>query len=301
MLNWPLKKRQPNWMVVFVMSLLTLLQGCSAIQLGYNNGATLVHTYISSQIDLEPEQSLLLKDKLVGLIEWHRMNELPVIAQQLKAIEGAMQQSADQPQKVTPLQVAELNKAFQGTLARSAEHLAPALAEFMLTFKPEQLKDLQTSMDDSNSSYRKKWLPSSKAKQVKAAVEGMETRLERWYGRLGGEQKLLIQEWANAKLDDAEQKYNLRIEQQKAFMQMAGQAANRQISKPELTAALIKWFNHWQTQRDLNKGVQAMANQDLTVQLVVDVSNLASIKQRKHAAERAGAWAEDFTQLARGR
>ncbi|MDH4395512.1 MAG: DUF6279 family lipoprotein [Limnobacter sp.] len=280
------------------MGLLTLLQGCSAIQLGYNNGATFAHTYISSQIDLEPEQSALLKDKLKGLIEWHRANELPLIAKQLREVQAVMSSTAASPQKITPLQVAELNKSFQGTLTRSAEQIAPALAELLLTLNPSQMKGLQQNIEESNESYRDKWMPSNKSKRLQVAAEGMEKRLERWYGKLNDEQKLLIQEWAASKPDDADHKYAVRIEQQKTFLKLATQAANRQITQTELSAELIKWVQNWQTKREVNKGLKAMADQDRTVQLVVDVSNIANAKQRKHAAERAGGWAEDFAQLA---
>jgi hypothetical protein len=285
-------------MVIFSMGFLSLLQGCSAIQLGYNNGAAFIHTYISTQIDLEPEQSALLKDKLKSLIAWHRANELPLIAKQLKDIESVMLTPVSAPQRITAIQVAELNKAFQGTLSRSVEQIAPALAELLLTLNLDQVKSLQESIEESNETYREKWMPASKSKRLQAASEGMEKRLERWYGRLGSEQKLLIQEWANSRPDDADQKYAIRLEQQKVFMKLANLAANRHISQTELSAELIKWVHNWQTKRELNKGLKTMADQDSTVQLVVDVSNLANTKQRKQAAERAAGWAEDFTQLA---
>lgn len=301
MLKWALIQNRAKWMVLISMGLLAMLQGCSAIQLGYNNGATFIHGYVSSQIDLDDSQSALLKDKLKSLIEWHRTNELPLIAKQLKEIEAVMSAPADKPQPITALRVAELNKSFQGTLSRSVEQIAPALSELLLTLRPEQIKEIQLYIDESNENYREKWLPPTKAKQLKASAEGMEKRLERWYGRLGSEQKLLIQEWANSTLDDAEQKYALRLEQQKTFIELATKAANRQISQADLSAQLMKWFLHWQTRRELNKGLKTMADHDSTVLLVVEISNLANAKQRKHAAERAGAWAEDFTQLANKR
>lgn len=285
-------------MVAIGMGFLSLLQGCSALQLGYNNGASFLHTYISTQIDLEPEQSTLLKDKLKSLIEWHRVNELPLIAKQLKEVESVMSAPAGASHKITPLQVAELNKAFQGTVSRSVDQIAPALAELLLTLNLSQIKSLQESIEDSNQTYREKWMPASKAKRVQASAEGMEKRLERWFGRLGPEQKLLIQEWANSKPDDAEQKYALRLDQQKTFTKLATLAANRQISQSDLSTELVKWVQNWQTKRELNKGLSTMADQDSTVQLVTQVSNLANTKQRKQAAERAGSWAEDFTQLA---
>lgn len=287
--------------VIISMGIVSLLQGCSAIQLGYNNGASLAYTYISSEIDLEPEQSALLKDKLKSLIEWHRAHELPLIAAQLRQVQSAMQTPASGTHKITNVQVAELNKAFQETLNRSVERIAPALAELLLTLNLRQLKELQKSIDESNETYRDKWLPASKTKRLQVATEGMENRLERWFGRLDAEQKSLIREWAESRAEDAEHKYVLRLEQQKAFLKLANSAAQRQISQADLANELNKWFVTWQTKRELNKGLKSMAEQDSTVQLVVDVSNRASSKQRQHAAERAADWAADFEQLAKKR
>lgn len=292
-------RRFPVWVAIFSMGILSLLQGCSAIQMGYNNGASLAYTYISTEIDLEPEQSVLLKNKLKTLIEWHRTHELPLIAAQLRQVQATMQGPTSSTNKITNLQVAELNAAFQGTLNRSVEQIAPALAELLLTLNLQQVKDLQKSIDESNETYRDKWMPASKTKRLQVAAEGMEKRLERWFGRLDAEQKSMIRAWAHSKPDDAEHKYALRLEQQKTFLKLAKAAANRQISQSNLAHELIKWFETWQTKRELDKSLKTMADQDTTVQLVVDVSNQASTKQRQHAAERAGSWAADFEQLAK--
>lgn len=275
-----------------------VLGACSAIKLGYNNSATFAHTYLTSKVDFDSDQSALMKTSLRGLVEWHRNNELPLLAEELQKARLVLAPRGENLQPVTAAQVNALNQAIRTSLRRTADEAAPVIAKNMLGLWPNQISDIQEALNKSNQDYREKRMASNAAERVEKSVERMAERFERWLGDLNPKQMARIEQWAKSAANNPEQNYEKRLKRQQVFMQLVSQSANRQIDQATLTREVSHLLNDWQTPDNASEKKDFELRQQAVVDLVVDVLNAANMQQRNNAAERAASWAEDFQILA---
>ena len=54
-----------------------LLQGCSAVRLGYGNAESLARWWFDQYLDMSPEQDAMARERLARLHAWHRKTQLP--------------------------------------------------------------------------------------------------------------------------------------------------------------------------------------------------------------------------------
>ena len=275
-----------------------VLGACSAIKLGYNNSATFAHTYLTSKVDFDSDQSALMKTSLRGLVEWHRNNELPLLADELQKARLVLAPKGETIQPVNAAQVQALNQAIRTSLRRTANEAAPVIAKNMLGLWPNQIADIREALDKSNQDYREKRMASNAAERVEKSVERMAERFERWLGDLNPTQMARIEQWAKSAANDPDENYEKRLKRQQIFMQLVSQSANRQIDQATLTREVSQLLNDWQTPGNGAERKDFEFRQQALVDLVVDVLNAGNLQQRKNAADRAASWAEDFQILA---
>ena len=275
-----------------------VLGACSAIKLGYNNSATFAHTYLTSKVDFDSDQSALMKTSLRGLVEWHRNNELPLLAEELQKARLVLAPKGESLQPVTAAQVAALNQAIRTSLRRTADEAAPVIAKNMLGLWPNQIADIQEALNKSNQDYRDKRMASNAAERIEQSVERMAERFERWLGDLNPKQMARIEQWAKSAANNPQQTYEKRLKRQQVFMQLVSQSANRQIDQATLTREVSQLLNDWQTPANASEKKDFELRQQAVVDLVVDVLNAGNMEQRQNAAKRAASWAEDFQILA---
>lgn len=279
---------------LLVLASVGLLTSCSAIKLGYNNSVTIAYTYVSSKVDFSAEQSGLIKTSLAEIVQWHRRNELPILARELETARVALAANGNAVVPVSSEQVQALNQAIRDSLRRTADHAAPLIAKSMLTLTPAQIPEIQKALDKSNKEYQAERIQLNSSKQAQATAERMTERFERWLGRLNPAQEARIAKWATNDVKHATDYYQLRLDRQQLFMQLAQQAANRQIDATNLSREISSLLNAWQTPANAAEKNDNLQRRKVTVDLVVDVLNSANVAQRNNAAERAAGWAEDF-------
>lgn len=283
---------------LLLLGSVALLTACSAIKLGYNNSATIAHTYLTSKVGFDSEQSARLKTSLNGLVQWHRLNELPGLAKELETARNALHVPNGETRPIEARQVQILNESIRASLRRTADHAAPVIARNMLGLWPNQIADIQNALNESNKKYRDERITASEKERQKRSVERMAERFERWLGNLDQAQLARIEQWAETDVSKPEERYKKRLERQQQFMGLVEQAANRQITQAQLGEKISTLLNGWQTPSGSAEKALFAARQKAAVELVVDVLNMANATQRNNAADRAAGWAEDFLILA---
>ena len=118
------------------LGLLLLLQGCSAIKLGYNQVPTLGYWWLDSQISLEESQQPQVREALVQLQRWHREQELPVYAALLLRLQGLAMQD------VQAQQVCEVWSDAGNAVDRLMAQAARQAASIAQQLQPRQLRHL---------------------------------------------------------------------------------------------------------------------------------------------------------------
>lgn len=269
------------------------MSACSLFKVGYNNAPALAHTWLITRIDLYDDQSALARRNLDAFFVWHREHELPQFRERLLALADR----SGQLNTATVQEVEEVSDAFRQSLARSAKKASVLLAPAMLSLWPNQVEPLQKLLDSSNEDYREDNLEISIEEKRDKLKETMSSRFETWLGPLSKDQSRLIATWADNRPDYSDARYESRLAQQKKYMALVEQAANRQVIEKKLAAELEKLLNGWQAPKDKAERQQTEERRELVLELVVAVLGLSTAEQTEHFRQQASDWALDLGEL----
>lgn len=281
-----------------LIACIAILAGCSAIKIGYNNSATLAHIYLTSKIDLDSDQSVLLKTSLQEILQWHRTAELLYLAEELKNAQNVLLVHNGTVERVSADQVQTFNMAMRASFRRTASYAAPIIAKNMLKLRPNQIQSIQDALNKANNDFREKRLDQSVEFQKKKSVERMQERFERGFGSLNPVQEAFISKWAENDIKQAEEHYKTRLERQVQFVTLAKLAANQQINAISLSRELNNLLNAWQTPNTEREKIELAQREKAAMDLLLDIINSATAEQRNKAAEQAATWARDLQTLA---
>ena len=164
---------------------LLLLDGCSAVRVGYNQAPTLAWWWLDGYMDFDATQAPKVKDTLAQWFAWHRSTQLPDYADLL----AAAQQQVMQP--ATPAQVCRWNDDLRVRLNAAFAQGVPLAADLLPLLKPAQLAQLERRYRKSNLEFEEDFLQQPDERQ-KAAIKRTVDRAEMLYGRLDDNQRRLI-------------------------------------------------------------------------------------------------------------
>jgi len=198
-----------RWKAIICATLLALaLAGCSAARIGYNNAPTLLYYWLDSYLDFDGPQSLALKDSLQSLQDWHRKEEVPLIAELLTNLQASAMQN------VTAEEVCKLANYVQLRATVALDRLAPALAKLGTSVSSAQLTNLSEQYDKRNTSWREEWLDVTPAKRTERRLKQSVERAEGFYGSLTDAQRKLIRSQIDAAGFDPALQYSETLRRQ---------------------------------------------------------------------------------------
>lgn len=275
------------------VSMLFMVGGCSALELGYNNGPALVHLWVTDQVKLYPEQSDLLAAQFEELFQWHRVHELPYLLKQLQwlhSLAGTLNQ-------LSVNEVREFSDSIKESFYRTGHAAAPLMARSMLGLWLDQIQTIQSALAQSNQEYREEHLALGVEQRRAEALQKMLNRFESWLGELSVAQTQMIHEWASTQGFPYEERYQRRLESQAKFMNWVELAANRAISEDELRQGLDQWVDGWRGSEHTIADAELEKHRWQTAQLVVDVANISSPEQREFFKAELNEWIEALNDL----
>lgn len=269
-----------------------LLAACSSIRFGYNNADTLLLYTLDSYFDLDDGQEALARERVRGLLDWHRSTQLAAYAELLDAAERKLDA------EVTPAEVLALKRELNARLAAIGAQAAPDLALLALTLQPSQIDRFAAKLADSNAKERR-WVVRM------GGTPTPEDRAKRWIER--------AQDWLGPLSEAQTERVRQAVARRPGGSE--GWVAERARRQQDLLAILTRIQRE---QPAVNTGAQWLrvyfadlaepagaerrartaefraANADLIAQLV----NSATPQQRAHAAKKLRGYAADLTVLA---
>ena len=156
----------------------TLLGGCAAARLAYNNAPEVLHFYLDSQFGFTEEQSDLVKAQLREVHAWHRSKELP---ERAKLLQKAQAQAT---QNTTSAQVCTLFDDLRPRLDSALARAVPGMAEVAVKASPEQLLAWQKSFDKRNATFKADHVSGTADARLSKRLESAKSNYERFYGKL---------------------------------------------------------------------------------------------------------------------
>ena len=211
---------------------LALLQACSAVKLAYNNAPEFAYWWLDGYADFSEGQSPKARDELARLLNWHRTEELPKLADMLQRVQRLA--AAD----VTPAQVcgmfSDLRTRFDAVIPQG-EAAAVGLA---MSLTPAQIVHIENKFGKNNADWRERWLDLTPANRIEKRLTSNRERSEEFYGGLEEKQIATLRAGLETSIFDAQLSYAERIRRQQDLLQTLRRISGVNGMKPSQAEAL---------------------------------------------------------------
>lgn len=169
-----------------------VLGGCS-VRMAYSQLDWLVPWYLRDYVMLDAGQRNLLDRQLSARLDWHCRTHLAEYAATLREAQTTLAADRIGSSDLLPYLARGEGwwREILAALEDDARVLLPALSD-------EQVDELQQAFERRQREARKEFLGGDDAAQREARIARMEKRLQRWFGRLTTEQRVLIGVWSDA-------------------------------------------------------------------------------------------------------
>lgn len=273
----------------------TLLAGCSAVRLAYDQGPTVVRWWLDGYFDLTDAQQPLIRPAISSWFDWHRRTQLPDYAQWL----DRTQRELSEP--VTAEQVCRWAEELRGRYELAIDQALPLVVEATRSLQPAQIDHLEAKYAKKNAEYRKEFLQPKPQERFEASLERAIDRAQTLYGRLEPSQKRLLSAQLRAAPFDAQAWYAQRTAQQQDILKTLRQVTTNATERPdrERTLVLMRGLKErWVSWRRGDAPVYEQRVMQANCNLVAELHNSTSQTQRQHAQEKLKAWGDDLRALA---
>jgi len=268
------------------------LGACSMIKLGYGQAAPLAFRWLDRYADFDDAQSLRVRTALDETLAWHRRTQLPDYVQLLTRAE------AEIAGEVTPERMCAWADEIRSRAEPVIDHVAPALAEVMLTLSPMQLSHIEMRFAEDDDKYRDEHLQRNPERRRKAEVRREIELAELLYGDLDASQRDLVVQSVAASPFSAEAALAEREARQQDFLRLARRLRETMPAADDATVQVRAYLRELvRSPRDSARR-QAERVRAHQCALASALHNAASEVQRRAAARRLAGWRADLRELA---
>jgi len=171
---------------VIVVSTLLFNISCSSIKFAYNQADWLILNQIDKIACLDSQQSDKVETEIGSFLAWHRTNELPIYAENLKKLGKAL--------NTGPLDKGiydQTQNFFETTQDRTIKKIKPFLIDFLSNLPPEQIKCTISNIEEKNKD-KEEEMDMNREEYYEKVKEEMTEHAETWLGSVTEEQIAMI-------------------------------------------------------------------------------------------------------------
>jgi hypothetical protein len=268
-----------------------LFAACSTIRIGYNHADTLLLHTLQRYVDLDDAQERLVRQRMAGLMSWHRATQLPDYA---AFVQQARLRLDDQ---VTGEEVVQFAEGLNRRLAALGERVAPDFAALAVTFTSAQLDQLERKLIDDNVKARKESAQEMKQAIDERAKKYVE-RSEFWFGKLDAEQRALVRTNLASRPVDSLYWIEARERRSRALMDLLRRIHAERPATETAAAWIRAYFAELARPASAEQRARAERFRRDNAVLVAQLLNSATPEQRAHLDRRLSGFQSDFVQLA---
>jgi hypothetical protein len=270
----------------------TLLAGCSAVRLAYNQAPTLAYWWLDGYFDFDTAQGARAREALADWFRWHRATQLPDYAGLLAA---AQQQILHD---VTPDQVCRWVDDLRQRIDVGYDHGVPVLAEMVRSLSPEQVRHIERRYRKADDEFRDDFLQPTRAEQVEASNKRALSRAEMIYGRLDDAQREVLVQGIAASPFDPQRWLIERQARQREIVDGLRALRGQHADAAQAEAALRRFAAHAeQSPRPAYREYQQRLFAH-NCRLIARLHNSTRPDQRRYGADKLKGWEEDLRALA---
>ena len=275
-------KMVQRWMILPLVCLLSVLQGCSSI-FGYDNLGMFVHWYVDDYVELTSDQKERFDEHFDQLHEWHRNSELKAYQQTLKSIQHQLKQP-DQTYEEILKQVRTHRQdvmMYWMTLIETAE---PHLLVLLDELSESQRRQLENNVRDKMLESIDKRLSMSREEWEAHRIARVKKSLSPWLGSLSEAQENIVTSWAASLHNQDKMNREFRLRWLSRLTEL--QALELADRKSKL-AELLMYPDRLRTQ---NHVLLLDVNRAATEEMLAKVFSLRNQQQTRVALREVNAW-----------
>ena len=272
---------------------LLVLQGCSAIKLGYQQLPTLSYWWLDSAISFNDAQADRAKEALANVYRWHRSQELATYTDLLKRSTELSQGSLEASQACSIW--AEAQTKLDRTVRVAITQAAPVVQ----LLGPRQLSHLARHLEDKNEDWDKEWLQGSPAERLERRTDKALERYRSFYGELNPQQVALVKAQVSQSAWTPEWGRQDRLRREQDLLSTLRRLTQSNAPVSQIEADLYGVWQRWFMPPD-EAGralVQKMTRQ--ACDNLAQLHNTTSPEQRQRATRRLRAYEQDIRDLLR--
>jgi hypothetical protein len=265
--------------------------GCSALRLGYSNGAQLAWWWLDGYFDFNREQAALVKPRIDAWFDWHRNTQLPALATLLA---GAQRQVlAD----TTPAQVCAWQNQARSVLDPALQRAIAEFADVVPSLTEPQFRALQRKYTKNLDDMRSDFLQADAAERTTATRERALERFERLYGRLGEAQLRVVSSQLAASPFDPEAWLAERQRRQADALQTLRRLVADKADRDTRIKALQGLVQRAETSPQPEYRAYQQRLNDYNCQFAAQLHNATTATQRQRARDALQGWEQDLRSL----
>lgn len=208
------------------------LAACTTARLAYTQAPHLSYWWLDSHFDFDGGQADQVRGDIDGFFAWHRREELPVYADQLRRWRAMALRDVSADEACQQFETARQRLVGVGDrLIEPFARLAPQLT-------PAQLDRLQKRQARSNDEFRSDFLRGTPEQRLQRRLETTVERYERFYGRLSDAQREGLRQTLAASPWDAQRTQTERERRQADLLQVLREAQ----AQPARARALLRGY-----------------------------------------------------------
>jgi len=179
--------------IIFSVCLLVLVSGCGP-RLIYPHLNWLIPFYVDDYISLNREQSSLLEERLLRVIDWHCRTQLPVYARLLRELAKDL---ADPRQPVSDEILQHYSNQFITLWRELSKQIGPEMADILSTASDEQLVEMFQNIEKRIHKFKSEYVDIPLEEMEEKRKERMAKDLMHWISHLTPEQKQAVSDWSD--------------------------------------------------------------------------------------------------------
>lgn len=294
-------RHEPASLIPFVTRCLTLLlvvglllQGCSAVRLGYGNADSLVRWWVDQYVGMSPEQDALVRERLTRVHAWHRKTQLPDYAAFLRQARTLVD---GQPTAADALTLGEGMIRLGRTLAEQA---TPDIADFLSSVTAAQIERMAGRMAEKDAEYaREAQLADGESGQRKARYKRLLERAEHWFGDFSDQQKAILRQLVDNQANGIQFWYEERQRRQRDWLALVRQVQRERPPREQVIKMLRDYAARFDMPDDPVRLRYATVLRRASAELTVAIHAMATPAQRAHARHKLDDLLHDFIELSR--
>lgn len=272
--------------------LLSLLSGCGALRLAYNNGALATWWWLDGYLDVPSDRAPRVKAAIDQWFETTRHTQLPEYATLLVAAQAEVMAPA------SPAQACRWMTVLRDTLDPAVERGLVQVADLVPLLDEPQLRHLEQRFARKNAEMRRDFLQPDLEERRKAAVKRTLERAETLYGSLDEPQRKVIAAGIAASPFDPQAWIAEREQRQRETVQTLRRLLAERADRDQTIAALRMLLERAETSPDPSYRAYQQRLSDYNCAFAAQVHNATTPVQRRAARERLKGWEEDLRALA---